>query len=810
MALGVCIPDLIAQGKIPEGRAAELRRSYDRLVKQYQGEGMSRPVAEGQATDMALKLLERESLLKKRRALLQMQAQGRWLDTMRLQARRPDGVDGPLDGEAARVWLELLDKKIDALRGRYFATLDKLLVNHRRNLLGEVRNKGDLELSARALFGEKVDDLNAREIADAYGQTREAARQRFNAAGGAIRKLENYGLPMRHDSELVMAAPYEQWRSHPSIENARVFDIETGTYATGMRREAILREARQTIATDGANKAKPGTQFPGSMANRGSESRIIHFASFDDWNAYRKDFGAAGDIYDVMMGSLHALARDTAIIEEMGPNPAATIRFQKEWIEKAVSSDAGPNGKRNREKLTGITARMQATFDELTGANKVPADERIALAFSALRAQQVAAKLGSAMLSAVNDFGTLLWTAGYNDIPINKVMGSYVKLWASGEDRALAVRLGLVTDDWIGMSSSAARYTGEELTGEVSKRLAEIVIRGQGLARHTRNAQWAFGMQFLSHLTHMADRPFTQLDPGVQRVMRNNGLGEAEWDAYRSTPRRQERGADWIMPTDAGKAGDRVLEMVLRETDYAIIMPDIRTRVQMNSFMQPGTLRGEIFRSTVLFKSFPMAMWNLHGRRMLSQPGAWSKARYAIGFGLYMTTLGALAAQLKLVASGKDPQPMNTPQFLGKAIVQSGGLGLFGDLLYNSENSYGGGILATLAGPLLGQTLPGFADATGGNLLRAMDGDDKTESEFVKDTALAIEREIPGRNLWYSRLAWERLVSDNVRELVDPKADEAFARQVKRAEKEGTAYYAPPGEGLDWRMPSLENTLGEE
>lgn len=805
MALGVCIPDLIAQGKIPENRAGELQRSYDRLVRQYQGEGMSRPVAEAQATDMALKLLERDSLLKKRRALLQMQAQRSWLDTMRMQAG-----DGPLDGEAARVWLELLDKKIDAVRGRVFATLDKGLAQHRRNLLGEVRNKDDLTLTARALFGEKVDDLNAREFADAYGQAREAMRQRFNAAGGAIRKLENYGLPMRHDSEKVMAAPYEQWRNHPSIENARVVDVETGEYATGVRREEILRAARETIATDGASKSKPGTQFPGSMANRGSEARIIHFASFDDWNAYRQDFGAAGDIYDIMMGSLHALARDTAIIEEMGPNPAATMRFQKEWIKKAIGMDAGPTGKRNRQKVNAITGTMQATYDELTGANKVPADERIALGFSALRAQQVAAKLGAAMLSAVNDFGTLMFTAGYNDIPVMKVLGSYMKLWSGSEDRALAVRLGLVTDDWIGMSSSAARYTGEELTGEVSRRLAEIVIRGQGLARHTRNGQWAFGMQFLAHLTHMAERPFNQLDPGMQRVFRANGLGEAEWDAYRATPRRQERGADWIMPDDAGKAGERVLEMVLRETDYAIIMPDIRTRVQINSMMPPGTLRGEIFRSALLFKSFPMAIYNLHGRRLLSQPGAWSKARYAIGFGLYMTSLGALAAQLKLVASGKDPQPMDTPQFLGKAVVQSGGLGLFGDLLYNSENSYGGGVLATLAGPLLGQTLPNLADATGGNLMRALDGDPKTNPEFVKDTAIALEKEIPGRNLWYSRLAWERLVSDNIRELVDPKADAAFRRRVNRAENEGTGYFAPPGQGLDWRMPSAENLLTQE
>lgn len=798
MSLSVCIPDLIERGEVPKDRAAELRRRYDALVEQYRREGMAPPVAEAQATEAALKMLERDSLLKKRRALLQMRAQASWLDSMRMQAG-----DGPLSGEAARVWLERIEKKADAIRGRYFSTQDKALERHRRNLLGEVRNESDLDNVGRELFGEKTGDLNARELAESHMETREIARQRFNAGGGAIGRLENYGLPTRHDAEAVAAVPFEAWRSHPSIERARIFDTQTGEYAQGLRREEILLAARETIRTDGASKAKPGQSFEGSMANRGSEARIIHFASFDDWKAYHADFGSETSVYDVMMGHFGRIARDTALIEEMGPNPAATIRFQKDWIEKSLGMDGT---RRDREKIVNTVGALQATFDELTGANKAAGDKRLALGFSALRSQQVAAKLGSAVLSAVNDFGTLMLTAGYNDLPVMQTMGRYFSLWGSGEDRALAVRLGLVTDDWIGLSSSAARYTGEELTGEISRRLADAVIRGQGLARHTRNGQWAFGMQFLSHLTEMRSKSFAQLEPGMQRVMRNNGLGEADWDAYRATPVREERGTDWIMPTDAGKAGDRMLEMVLRETDYAIIMPDIRTRVQMNALLKPGTLMGEIGRSAVLFKSFPWAIWNLHGRRMLEQPGGWSRARYALGFGLYMTSLGAIAAQLKMLAAGKDPQPMNDAKFLGKAVVQSGGLGLFGDLLYNSENSYGGGLALTLAGPLA-QTANNFGDAIGGNAMKLGAGED---SEFVKDTALALEREVPFRNLWMTRLAWERLVSDNIRELVDPNADKAFRRRIKRAEKEGTDYYAPPGSGLDWRAPELENALGED
>lgn len=805
MSLGVCIPDLIANGKVPKARADEILQLYDELVASY-SRRMARPAAEAKATADALRHLDRANIVKKRQALLQMQAQKGWLDR-----RRMETADGAFDFGAIETEFVRLDKKIDTVRGNLFSTLDDVLAKHRRNLFGQIRNKSDLDDVGRALFGESVSDLNAREMADGMAQVMEIARQRANEAGANIGKLDSYGLPQRHDSAAVRAVPFDEWRAHPAIERVKVRDIETGDMATGPRREVILREVYETIRSDGANKAKPGQSFAGSLANRRGDPRVLHFDSFADWKDYQARFGAGDSIYDIFVGHLGSMARDIALMEELGPNPSATVRFIQDWYQKSVGL-AG--SEKEIAKVNGRRNRVQDLYDELTGNNKIPDNESVALGFSALRSQQVAAKLGSAILSAVPDFAMLLHNSRFNRVPVAQTLGRYVKLWNPMDDgdRRLAVRLGLVTDDWLNLSSSAARYTGEELTGEISRRLAEFVIRVQGLGRHTRHGQWSFGMEFLSHLTQMSDHGFANLDPQLQKQFAKHGIGEADWDAYRATEKRFERGSDWIFPTDAKveRVGEKFLQMVLTETDFSIIVPDLRTRTLLNSQFRSGTWIGEIAKSALLFKSFPLAIYNLHMRRMMEQPGAWNRAKYIAPLFLMMVAGGALSAQLKSVANGKDPMPMDDARFWGKAVAQSGGLGLFGDLLYNSQNSFGGGVTATLAGPLLGQTVPNAVDATAGNVLRTIDNDDATQPEFTKDIGRTIEAEIPGRNIWYSRRMWDLLIADTIREMTDPDVQEHWKRMEQRAAEEGTAYYAPPGQGLSGiRAPEFGNAFAE-
>ena len=815
MALGTCIPDLIAQGKIPADRADQIRARYDEMVRGYEPR-LGRAAAEAEATRIIIANMESDALAKKAASLRQIKVQSDWLGRMNADAKLPDGTDGPFKLATAIDYLARIDKKIDAVRGSAFASLDEFLAKHRRNLLGQIRDKSDLDDVLRERFGQSTGSVNAREFSSAMGDVMEMLRQRFNQAGGRIGKLEQFVFPQRHDQALVRGVSFEEWAEFGPMARARLIDLETGEAASGMKRLDIIRRMYENIRADGAGKAKPGQMFAGSLASRRSDPRLIHFDNPDDWLEYQGRFGGADNIYDIFVGHVEGMVRDIALMEEMGPNPTATLRFMKESVEQSIKLKGS---QKQIDNLGGVDGKLGRMYDVISGNNHLVENRRLALGFSAFRAQQVAAKLGSAVLSAVPDMATMMKTANFNGIPAMKMVGRYAKLWTGGaEDRSLAVRAGLITQDWLTLTSSAYRYNGEELTGEVSRRIADFVIRAQGLGRHTRNGQWAFGMETISWLTHNKAKGWDDIDPATRAMMERHQLGRQDWDNYRASDTVEERGAEWLLPTEIAdkRLGERFLQAILTETDFAIIMPDIHTRAAMGRFNKLNPWVAEIVKSALLFKSFPIAVLSLHGRRMLEQGGIHNKAKYGLSLFGMMAVGGAISLQLGMVATGKDPQPMldedGNPdgRFLGRALLKSGGLGLFGDLIYNSENSYGGGVAKTLAGPVLGQTLPDALAIVGNSGAAMIDGDPKTETSFAKDSAKLALNEIPGRNLWYTRLAYERGFADLIREWSDEDIAASYKRQAKRAEKEGTAFFAPPGAGLGgMRAPDFANAFAE-
>jgi glycosyltransferase involved in cell wall biosynthesis len=89
-----------------------------------------------------------------------------------------------------------------------------------------------------------------------------------------------------------------------------------------------LRGAWETISSDGANKTAPGSfKGNGARANRGSESREIHFADGEQYLAYLREFGR-GSMYDAMIGHVRGMARDIGLVERYGPNPNSQARLQ--------------------------------------------------------------------------------------------------------------------------------------------------------------------------------------------------------------------------------------------------------------------------------------------------------------------------------------------------------------------------------------------------------------------------------------------------------------------------------------------------
>jgi hypothetical protein len=215
---------------------------------------------------------------------------------------------------------------------------------------------------------------------------------------------------------------------------------------------------------------------------------------------------------------------------------------------------------------------------------------------------------------------------------------------------------------------------------------------------------------------------------------------------------------------------------------------------------------GEVARSVALYKQFPVTMISGHLARGAMQLDGLDRGRYLIELALGLTVMGAISVQTRNLIKGKDPQDMTTPGFWGQAFIQGGGAGIFGDYIFSDVNRYGGGMIQTMAGPV-GGLIDDATKLTLGNLHQYINGKD---AEFAADLVRFGQRYTPGSNIWYARLALERLLWNRLQELADPDAPQSFRRIQQKARRDyGQEFWWKPGETEPTRAPNLEAVYGE-
>jgi hypothetical protein len=270
-----------------------------------------------------------------------------------------------------------------------------------------------------------------------------------------------------------------------------------------------------------------------------------------------------------------------------------------------------------------------------------------------------------------------------------------------------------------------------------------------------------------------------------------------------------KRGVDPALDRVRDAAIDRATARLLGHIDAlaktAVLAPDLLTRATLQQGTKAGTPGGESLRMLMLFKSFPLAIVHKHMRRIKNIPTTRGKVAYSAAILTGLTLFGALALQLKDMASGKDPRDMTTGKFWQAAFMQGGGVGIFGDVLYTGMggNARGGQANWTsMAGPVFGTGMD-LADVTLGNAARAAQGKDV---DMGADALRFARGNTPFINLWYTRAAIDHLVLHDLQEAANP----GYLRRMKqRARKDwDQGYWWEPGETMPDRAPSIEAAAG--
>jgi hypothetical protein len=250
------------------------------------------------------------------------------------------------------------------------------------------------------------------------------------------------------------------------------------------------------------------------------------------------------------------------------------------------------------------------------------------------------------------------------------------------------------------------------------------------------------------------------------------------------------------------------LSMAIREQmEFAIPSTSLEGRARLTMGQAPGTIPGELLRSALMFKSFALSLTLNQVRRFMAQPTPLSKIGYAAHLALPLLALAAVAVQLKEIAKGRDPRPMDEGKFWMAALFQSGGLGIFGDFFASETSRAGGGLAETIAGPVVGLASDVIRPVAG-SMAAAVNGDPIRPG---REVAGFLRYNTPvASSLWQTRLAYDRMVSDTLQSFLDPEAETAWRQQERRREREfGTATWWDRGAPAPARAPDLSNAAGD-
>ena len=325
-----------------------MKRGAERRAK-----GLKLDLDQIEADLAAAAIDQREAIQRKRATFLNAQAEETGLDDI-VGYRSPRGQEDVAIaflrmheslGVHGAPFMDLRTQR-DLIAKEAIGMMDEVMWQLRKGAFtGDVRRVANkavrtrMENMIREAAGEATKDPVAKRMAEAWLKAAEYLRQRFNAAGGDIGKLEGWFAPQYHDAERLLRAGRQAWTDHMMqdgvLDRDRMRNFDGSRMSDGELRN-LLRDVWETITTDGANKREPGDGFgKGALYKRHAEHRVLHFKNADAFLAYAKEFGGS-DPYAMMVGHISMMARDIAAMERFGANP----EMVRERLKGQIKIDA--------------------------------------------------------------------------------------------------------------------------------------------------------------------------------------------------------------------------------------------------------------------------------------------------------------------------------------------------------------------------------------------------------------------------------------------------------------------------------------
>lgn len=687
----------------------------------------------------------------------------------------------------------------ETIRGQLFAIFDDVLEKTSKGAFGIQRGKAHLPNIVKEIKGEATGDQTAKEFADAWLKVSDTIVDLFNEAGGSMTRLARYIPQSLNAVKLTKLGEGRFIQTHMDGLDWNRTRWPDGSIIPPAEREGVLKAIYETLTTDGANKIDP-TAFRGrgrAVGNQLDNHRFMHYKDAKSWMDIHNEFGD-GNVFDVFVRHIDSMAHRIALVETFGPNPESARSNMRALVRKYA---AGLSAKDQADAEAVMKNKFDPMFETVMRENPMDPNSTMGALVTGVSNILTSAQLGAASLLAIpGDFMQAVNVRKLNNMGLFGGVDFYIKSIATDQKfmSQIAAQSGFVADEAVMSTYATQRFTGLATIGPaITRRISDTTMRLSLMSGHTRSARWAVQAEFMGLMQRSKDTAFDEL-PFVA-VMKRYGITSEDWNALRTnvkpwTPRKD---VNFLRPIDVLKSNvankqelyRKFQGMIFEESRKMVPEATIEGSVMLKDTTRPDTLAGALLYSFAMYKNFPVSFNMIYGRLAMTSPSVKGRIGFIAGLGASMIGVGALGIQMRELSKGKEPLPMDSAAFWGKAMLAGGGMSVYGDFLFNGINEFGRGPQDIAAGPITGfvgdtsQLLLGdifqFANAVGSL------GDKEFKSTTLTKAVEYARRYTPGSSIWWARLALEREVFDRLQELADPKA---YSKRAKKAQKQKRDY----------------------
>lgn len=814
-----CLTRLVKAGKISQRAADDAKAIHDGMLNGDLLRDMDAATADAYAALQTANIMEKSAAAKKIELARRVSMFNQNIE--RINAH----PDGPIAGFMGLYDRDIRNRagdrvNVTAMKEDYLGrfakkmhTFDEAYSPKRAGLSQDTKGIRNM---IRESFGVSTGDQVAATAAREWKEGTDWGVAQAGKLGREFTPSEDWRMPQFWETARVNKFGAQEFRTdlEKEIQSGAliVMNKEEGKPATAAEIPALLDGAIKDIRMDMSRRAGPGVVFKDAQRTfrfvDGEKGADAYLRLMDKYGL------GSGGYHASMQVHVDKMAHELAMLHVLGPSPRAAGQALLDEARRAaaeIALDAPKKGLLDRagdRMLSAIGLESEVAAERLhkymTGQLSGVGSELMAGVFSGARSWMTASNMGSAIVTALpTDSVNWLMAANHRGLDTTRLASQVIDTFLadSGDKAAMAARLGIVAHATSRAVIGTKRF-GDELFGQNAiGRMADFVIRAQGLHAWDTGIKRAFTMEMLASIGERAGKSFDEIDPAFRGFLTDYGFSAADWNGLQAG-KLVEAGPARFLDIDSLEEGlrSKLMSAIYDERQFAYLGGGSnRVRAVASGDAKAGTLSGEFARSLMLFKSFPMTMLSTWGVRAAQEAraGQWQTT---IQLGLFLTAAGALALQARQILQGKDPQDMKDGFFWAEAAFQGGAAGIYGDFLKEGFSRSGTSLTEASLGPLA--SIPAAAQRLTSGARRAAESGENVN--FGAALADDIVKFTPGGNLWFSRLVFNRMIGDEIRRQLDPDYPKAFARAQKRALKDhNQEYFWAPGDSGPARGPNL-------